>query len=274
MQLLIERTKGSINCENSTDDHHHEVISIIVKPQSFFDGNILKTIKESFPSYFQAKMPSEELPPFPFHIFLGAESVLTEIAGFHISRGALGSGFIPNPNHGESWLYTYLETKIKNKSAPNVRILALDQISDTANLGSLIRSSAAFGIDCVVLSCDSCDAWYRKAIRVSMGHCFSVPSVRVKDLASCITTMKDKFGIASYAAVVDSSAEIVLEEVAKGDIEPLWCCVLGNETRGISSKVIDSCKSRIRIGMVDEVDSLGVAVAGAILLHGMKNKKL
>mmetsp|Transcript_15617 Transcript_15617/g.19818 ORF Transcript_15617/g.19818 Transcript_15617/m.19818 type:complete len:85 (+) Transcript_15617:71-325(+) len=84
--------------------------------------------------------------------------------------------------------------------------------------------------------------------------------------------MRDKFQIASYAAVVDTSAEIILEEAVKGEIEPRWCCVLGNEGCGISSNVIDACKSRIRIGMTDGVDSLSIGVAGAILLHGMKHK--
>jgi tRNA G18 (ribose-2'-O)-methylase SpoU len=52
-----------------------------------------------------------------------------------------------------------------------------------------------------------------------------------------------------------------------------WCCVLGNEGNGISSKVINACKYRIRIGMSETVDSLSVGVAGGILLHNIRERE-
>lgn len=279
VRLCIQRCKGSKFIENTGGKScEHNIISILTKPATFFNEpvNLLQTIKESFPHYFKdsdgCKNPTkndDKIPP-PFHVFIGTENVLTEIAGFPISRGALGCGFIPQ--NDENWLYSYLEKKIDDNSCHNLGLLALDQISDTANLGSLIRSSAAFGIDCVILSHDCCDAWYRRAVRVSMGHVLSIPSVRVRDLASTISTMKERFGMISYAAVVDNSAEKVLEDIPKGQIGH-WCCVLGNEGIGISEQVIASCDCRIRIGMTDSVDSLSVGVAGGILLHGIRERE-
>lgn len=55
------------------------------------------------------------------------------------------------------------------------RVLAIDTTYDTANLGGMIRSASAFGVDALLLSDDSCDAWYRRSVRVSMGHIFRVP---------------------------------------------------------------------------------------------------
>ncbi len=281
VRLCIQRCKGSSLIENTGGrSYEHNIISILTKPATFFNEpvNLLQTIKESFPHYFKdsdacnnpTTKNNDKIPP-PFHVFIGTENVLTEIAGFPISRGALGCGI--NPQNDENWLYLYLEKKIDDNSCRNLRLLALDQISDTANLGSLIRSSAAFDIDCVILSHDCCDAWYRRAVRVSMGHVLSIPSVRVRDLASTIGTMKERFGMTSYAAVVDSSAEKVLEDIPKGQIGQYWCCVLGNEGKGISEQVIASCDFRIRIGMTDSVDSLSVGVAGGILLHGIRERE-
>jgi len=150
---------------------------------------------------------------------------------------------------------------------------AVDRIADTSNLGSLIRSSAAFGIVVVILSEDSCDAWYRRCVRVSMGHVLSVPSVRVLNLASTLVALKEKFGVASYAAVIDKENSELLEEIQKGDIEARWSCVVGNEANGISSEVLNVCKSRIRIDIMNSVDSLSVGVAGGILLHGMAERE-
>ena len=59
-----------------------------------------------------------------------------------------------------------------------MRLLAIDRTGDAANLGGMVRSASAFGADAVLLSHDSCDPWYRRAVRVSMGHVCRVPVVR------------------------------------------------------------------------------------------------
>ena len=112
----------------------------------------------------------------PFKVILANLNQLTDVAGFSISRGALGSGMIPD--RGEAWLKDYLKSDAL-KGRP-VKMVALDQISDLANLGSIIRSSAAFGVDVIVLSKNSCDAWYRRSVRVSMGTIFKIPTIRVE----------------------------------------------------------------------------------------------
>ena len=332
-----DKRNGNDYEDGNEYEYKHDIVSILTKPTTFFNDpvNLLKTIKEIFPSYFSRNKDDnkdfndnndmmKQGHQFPFHIFIGAENILTEIAGFHISRGAIGCGIIPHLD--ESWLYSYLLKKTKrlqssngnnqqqqqirpcdknlsaqipslqhNQNKKNIRILALDQVSDTANLGSLIRSSAAFGIDCILLSHDSCDAWYRRSVRVSMGHVLTVPTIRVQDMGTTITTLKKKFGITSYAAVVDddhiddctngcnsgnenvdsdtTNRNVVLEKMGKAQIDPFWCCVLGNEGNGITSDTLRSCTFRIRIGMADNVDSLSIGVACGILLHGMRERE-
>ncbi len=75
------------------------------------------------------------------------------------------------------------------------RVLAIDTTYDAANLGGMIRSASAFGVDALLLSDDSCDAWYRRSVRVSMGHIFRVPVVRCVDLAATLRELQDSAGL-------------------------------------------------------------------------------
>jgi tRNA G18 (ribose-2'-O)-methylase SpoU len=268
-RLMIER---SSKCSNTTTRDDSELVSILVKPATFFEEpvQLLSTLQECFPRIFSDKEGHVENEYQPkFQIIIGSEETLTQIVGFHVARGALCCGLAPNRD--ESWLMQFLTLKCNGDGG--IRILALDQISDSANLGSLIRTSAAFGVDVVILSDDSCDVWYRRCVRVSMGHVLTVPTVRVKNLASILKQVYQTWDIASYAAVVDRDAEMVLEEIPRGKIGERWCCVVGNEGNGISSHVIKSCNNKIRIDMVDTVDSLSVGIAAGVLLHGIRERE-
>lgn len=74
-----------------------------------------------------------------------------------------------------------LVTQLSAKTTRPKRIIALDAVCNTANMGSILRTAAALSIDAIILSDDSCDVWYRQSVRVSMGHVLSVPSMRVGD---------------------------------------------------------------------------------------------
>jgi tRNA G18 (ribose-2'-O)-methylase SpoU len=193
---------------------------------------------------------------------------MSKVAGFPISRGALACGVVPD-DRDEEWLDGFIQN-----TPSTLRLLALDGICDTANLGSMIRTASAFGIHAIILSEDSCDAWYRRSIRVSMGHLFLIPIVRVKNLAAFLAkwSFNKSKRFTSYAAVVQGE-ELILDRVPRGDIPSAWCCVMGNEGNGIKKKVLKSCTHRIRIDMVDGVDSLSVPIACGILLHGLRERE-
>lgn len=256
-----------------------KVISILVKPATLFDEPVflLREVQEAAVLLARKKDSTNDSSTQgadtlsnapPFHLLVASEEALSECAGFHISRGALACGVVPERH--ESWLESFLlKSRQTESSRSSTRILALDGISDTANLGSMIRCAAAFGIDAIVLSNDCCDAWYRRSVRVSMGHIFNVPIVRVSDLSSTLR----RLSIPSFAAVIDPDADLVLEQVARGNIPKMWCCVVGNEANGISSHVVEACTYRLRIEMATGVDSLSVPIATGIILHGLKERE-
>lgn len=147
--------------------------------------------------------------------------VMSHVAGFPVARGALACGSIP-AHRTLAWLLdTYLPRclgsveKTSGRRSRHLRLLALDGASDPANVGSALRCASAFGICAVLLSGDCADPWYRKAIRVSMGHVFRVPCVRVEVLAPALQRLQSQHGVVSYAAVV-GEANRILEQMGQG----------------------------------------------------------
>ena len=232
---------------------HVIILSILVKPGTFF-GDPVNLLKEF-------SVCNVHLKP---KVFLADDKVFSEIAGFPVARGAMACGIPLRVDE-----HMLLETLTPNIS--ELRILALDGIANMANMGSIIRCAAAFGIHAMVLSKDCCDPWYRRSVRVSMGYISKVPIMRLQgdDMKSVIRKFREK-GIVSYAAVID--ADLLLENLNKGDVAKSWCCVLGNEANGITLEVLGECSHRLRIGMTEGVDSLSVSVAAGILLHGLVEK--
>jgi len=261
--------------------------SILCKPNTFFEAPV-RLIDDV------EKRISNNQPPFK--VIIGSEDALSEIAGFHIARGALACGVVPT--YFQINGYEWLRKTIREKST--MRLLALDAICDTANLGSIIRTAAALSVDAIILSDDSCDAFYRQCVRVSMGHVLSVPILRVGDwrrgffidygskyseesggLVEFITWLRVQMKITCLAAVVDDESDgeqvlqpplISLESLTRSTAKHLgsWCCVLGNEGHGIRNEVIKSCDKRITISTETGVDSLSLPVAAAILIHGLR----
>ena len=272
VRMMVEQSAVNQNGHNGI-----KILSILTKPSPFLEEpvNLRKTLIESYPKCFDPASNelgenNSALNELPFHVVVGSEKALSEIIGFNLARGAIACGIIPSCFE-EKWLHVYLRSKFEKKLP--IRILALENICDTANLGSLIRTSAAFDIDVILLSDDSCDAWYRRTVRVSMGHVLTVPSVRVSNLGSTLNSLKSEYNVKTYAAVVDRDADMVLEQTEHGGISKNWCCLLGNEGNGLTNSLAVSCDHRIRIDMTGKIDSLSIGVAGGILLHGMKERE-
>lgn len=142
------------------------------------------------------------------------------------------------------------------------RVLALDGLVDAENVGSLLRSASCFDVDAVLLSQDCCDVWYRRCVRVSMGHVFHIPTFRV-DLPATLAAMREE-GYETYGAIVQEDT-IPLSSVKT--LPEQWCLVVGSEHFGISEPVREQCSTKVKIQMSPVVDSLNVGVAAAILLH-------
>ncbi len=137
--------------------------------------------------------------------------------------------------------------------------LFLDDLQDPGNVGALIRSALAFGIDGVILSSDTVEIYNPKLIRSTMASIFKIP-IYIVD--------KDELKI-----LKDRNFEIFITDLDGGKIlynqnfADNTVIVLGNEARGVSQELKDLSDKRVYIPMSENIDSLNVNVAGSILLY-------
>lgn len=147
------------------------------------------------------------------------------------------------------------------------RLLLLDDIQDPGNLGTILRTAEAAGVDLAVLSEGCADLFNPKAIRATMGSIFRLPCI-IDDLVSVIEMLKTE-GVRVYGAALEGSTSY--REAAFPEKTAI---VIGNEGSGISAGVLNSVNEKIRIPMEGKVESLNVAVSAAILLFQIKDQHI
>lgn len=149
--------------------------------------------------------------------------------------------------------------KQKENKLKEGRILALDGIQDPGNMGTIIRSAAAFNIDTVVVNEKCVDIYSDKVIRSSQGMIFSVNIIN-RDIKELIKDLKNKHTV--YATKVDGG--ISLKDIEKNKN---FVIIMGNEGNGVSEELINLSDEHLYIPMNKKCESLNVAVATSIILY-------
>ena len=145
------------------------------------------------------------------------------------------------------------------------RVLVLEDIQDPGNLGTIIRSSLAFGVDTLVLSPKTVDLYNPKVIRATKGMLFHL-NIIVREIVPFISSLKkDNYKI--YGTKVDGGINV--KDI---DIPCKYALVIGNEGNGMSVNISNLCDENLYIKMNTEVESLNAAVATSILLYEMDDR--
>lgn len=154
-----------------------------------------------------------------------------------------------------------LEQILKPKEGKIPLYVILENLQDPGNLGTILRSSEAAGVDGILLS-DTCVDFYNpKVIRSTMGAIFRVPFLYLKDLEKAIEAMKEK-GIQVLAATL--SADSKAYDQYKYDVPTAF--LIGNEGNGLQRETIKAASAEIYIPMLGEVESLNASVAASVLM--------
>ena len=145
-------------------------------------------------------------------------------------------------------------------------VLILDDIQDPGNLGTLIRSSIAFGFSNIIMSEGSVDLYNPKVIRATEGMIFNINAIRT-NIIEYIPKLKEM------------GYKILVSDVVDGnDIKNESCnniaLVLGNEGKGVHSDIKNLCDEVINIKMDNACESLNVGVAGSILMYEVYNGRI
>ncbi len=146
-------------------------------------------------------------------------------------------------------------------------VVALDDVQDPGNVGTIIRTAAWFGAEAVVCSDGTADPYNAKAVRSSAGSIFAVRHYAVKDLAAELRRLQRE-GFSVSAASLDGSDYRSFDDWPERRV-----LVIGNEANGIGKPVLELADRLVRIphagGGKPNVESLNASVSAAILLAGL-----
>lgn len=140
------------------------------------------------------------------------------------------------------------------------QVLLIDRIQDPGNLGTLIRTSDAAGIDLIVMEKGTADPYQDKVLRASQGSVFHIPVI-TEDLKTFIAD----FNGPVYGTALENAQPY--KEVASQDI---FALLLGNEGEGVNKALLNETSQNLTIPIYGKAESLNVAIAGSILLYHLK----
>lgn len=191
-------------------------------------------------------------------VYVAPLDLMCEITGFHIHRGALAAGIRPAAEA------LTLDAAIGHlRGRQRVRLVLCERITHVDNMGGIFRNAAAFGADGVVIDPTSCDPLYRKAIRVSMGHVFSVPFAVSEDWHRDLRRLREEWGVKLVAAETAERAAAL----DRFDVPDLAAILFGSEGYGLGEATLSLCDAVVEIPMPAGVPSLNVATASAVFLY-------
>ena len=144
------------------------------------------------------------------------------------------------------------------------KYLILNNLQDPGNLGTLLRTADAVGVDGVVLSNNCCDLYNPKVLRSAMGSVFRIKTYVCNDFAECVEMFRNK-KVKTWASVVDKDATSLVD----ADFSYGSAIVVGNEGNGLSKEDAQLCDERVTIKMQGNINSLNAAMAGGIMLWEM-----
>ena len=187
-------------------------------------------------------------------VYTGERRLLAQLTGYVLTRGVLCAMRRPAP-----------------RTAAEVcrgarRVVVVDAVTDTTNIGAIFRSAAALGIDAVLLTRQSCDPLNRRAVRVSMGSVFLVPWAWVDDAVADVRALG--FSTAAMALADPSTTP----DDPRLKAEPRLALIMGTEGDGLARRVVEGADYVVRIPMAHGVDSLNVAAASAVIFWELSCK--
>ena len=188
-------------------------------------------------------------------VFCAEFDVLTQLTGFKLTRGMLcAMKRKPLPD---------VKKLCENKS----RIVVLDRVMNPTNVGAIIRSAAALGMDAVLLTPGCSDPLYRRAARVSMGTVFQIDWTFLTD------ERLDEIKALGYKTVAmalkDNSLSV---DDPRLTAEKKLAVIMGTEGDGLADNTIADCDFTVKIPMYHGVDSLNVAAASAVAFYQLGKK--
>ena len=210
-------------------------------------------------------------------------------SGKHLVEEALKKGIVKETLllNGEENIYgkvTYVSKDILKRvsnldNSPNVvaicyinnndeikgNVIILDDIKDPGNLGTIIRSSVAFGYETIILSKESVDIYNPKVVRAAEGMLFNI-NIIINELEEEIDKLKN-MGYKIYGTNVNNGKNPYFEECKHA-------LIIGSEAHGMNKNIINKCDENLYLKMSDNCESLNAGVSASILMYILSGRNL
>ncbi|MEX2189842.1 MAG: RNA methyltransferase [Bacteroidota bacterium] len=203
------------------------------------------------PEWFESLRPV--LESRSVEVFVAPKAEVETIVGFPLHQGIMALGKVPAERS--------LTETLAGVPHP-LLLVAMDGLTNSENIGILVRNSVAFGVHAIIVGETSSSPYLRRAVRNSMGAVFQIPVIHSHHLGDTLTVLRSKFGTRVLAAHPAGG-----QDLTSADFRGHCCLVLGSEGEGISNSVLQSCDAAISLRMENGVDSLNVGSASAVFLY-------
>ena len=217
-------------------DHRFGVVSVVLPPDRV----------EEFTPLLQAR-------PEDFEVFVAGRELLNDLIGFDLYQGVLAVGKIPSP--------PALETVLANSPRP-LLFVAADALTNSENVGVLVRNCAAFGAHGVIIGETCASPWLRRSVRASMGTIFRLPVIESASLVQSVRELRS-----AGVRIIAADAHVDGRTLAQGKFTGDCCIVMGSEGTGIRPEILELCDEAVAIRMPPGVDSLNVTSATSVFLY-------
>jgi tRNA G18 (ribose-2'-O)-methylase SpoU len=151
------------------------------------------------------------------------------------------------------------------------RVVVLEDIVDHTNVGAIFRAAAGLGIDAVLVTPECADPLYRRSIRVSMGSVFTLPWTRIPNWPSSINELKAQ-GFHTVAVSPQNIGGKESQDLRQftGTLHDRIALILGTEGEGLTAASLNNCDQSVHIPMSNDVSSLNVASAAAVVFWALQ----
>ena len=243
------RVKEFISLKQSVLDKEYVVVESKNVFKKLFDNNI--KIYKVFVTSENIDFINENCGAIDFPIFTANNELMKEIVGHKIHQGMMA--VIKKPE-----FITFEQIK--------GNIVVLNGLTSPENVGSIVRSCAAFNIDTIIIDEKTCSPFIRRCIRVSTGNIFNIKVYKTSKLKDDLKILQDK----NYSILTTANSTKAIS-LNKYKFPNKCAIVIGSEGDGVNQDILDVSDTILKIDINEEVTSLNASIATAIVLFKMNN---
>lgn len=236
--------------EDPTDtfiaDHEKTAVRLLQSPLKVESVFCMPKYWEKHKDLIQSRLPDTN------QCFVAEKSVFEDTIGFSVHQGFMAVGH-------QRW------NSITEATAP---MLLVNAIVDSENIGSILRTAAAFGIQSILFDSKSASPYLRRSVRVSMGSLFQIQLVRIPNLTETLRSLQNTDHKILSLSLPREGENLLSKTKSVYEIgkQSKFVLVVGNEAEGVEPDVLNLSDSLVYIPMKNQIDSLNVSHALAVAL--------